>query len=95
MVQISRSSLILTAVLTFAAIGLGAAQNSRPTATPQPKNASGCTRHENAAPIPGGCTWGPDACYECDYTDRYGTYRCYEAPNPADATYCNSIDYPN
>jgi hypothetical protein len=91
MVQVSRSALILTAVLTFAGIALGAAQHSRPTTTPQPKNASGCTRRENAEASPWGCTWGPDACYDCEYTDRYGTYQCYEAPDPADGTYCKPI----
>lgn len=92
--QVSRSSMIFTAVLLFADLIAGGAATPKPT-TPKPKNASGCTRRESAEATPGGCSFGPDACYDCEYTNLYGTYRCYEAPNPADATYCDTIDHQN
>jgi len=95
MVQVSRGSIVFMALLFFADLVAGGAATPKRRPAPTPKNASGCTRRESAQATPGGCSFGPDACYECEYTDRYGTYRCYEASDPADATYCDTIDHQN
>lgn len=89
-----QKALTLTAFLLLACLSALSAINSRVPA-PERKNASACTLREETIPTPDGCTFGSESCYVCDYTNQYGTYRCYEAPDPADATYCSPIDYQN
>jgi len=89
MLRVSRRHLILAFLLLFAGLTAGNASSPKPAPAVR-KNASGCTRMEGA-PSDFGCVDGSGGCYECEYTDRYGTFRCYEFPNPADGTYCSPI----
>lgn len=89
-----QKALTLTAFLLLAGLSPLTAINCRIPAA-EAKNASACTLREETIPTPDGCTFGSESCYVCDYTNQYGTYRCYEAPDPADATYCSPIDYQN
>jgi hypothetical protein len=89
MLRISRRNLTLTFLLFLAGLTAGNASAPKQTSAVR-KNASGCTRMDGA-PSNFGCVDGSGGCYECEYTDRYGTFRCWEFPNPADGTYCSPI----
>jgi hypothetical protein len=96
MIQGSRRTLVLIIFLFASSMTAGAAvEHASPQLKLKPKSASACTRYADAIATSNGCTFGSEVCYVCDYTNQYGTYECYEAPNPADATYCNSIDTQN
>lgn len=59
------------------------------------KDASACTLVEGTYYFNGRCASGSGGCYDCEYTNQYGSYGCFEAPNPADGTFCFAIDFQN
>jgi hypothetical protein len=87
MVRVStRARLIVALLLTVACLAAAGARGTNP------KNASGCTSIRNTYYNNGYCDGGSGGCYYCEYSDRYGTYGCYEAPNPADGIQCAPLD---
>jgi hypothetical protein len=87
--QRARLTLKLLAVL-LAFLTAASAQVSKQE-LPRPKNASGCVRIDNTSYQNGFCSWPGGGCYYCEYSDPFGIFGCYEAPNPADGISCFPI----
>lgn len=88
---------VSTAVVVFLTY-LAAAQGEVPQQKHVPlhrRNASACTLVDGTYYFNGSCASGSGGCYDCEYTSKDGSYGCYEAPNPADGTFCFAIDFQN
>ena len=81
----------LLTVLLVCALSIAILLNARKA----PASASGCTRHDGAAPGFGECWSLPgSSCYYCEYSEPGGTYACGENEDGS-VKRCIPIDYQN
>jgi hypothetical protein len=72
-------------------VGVGILGSGLAAPRASPKDASGCTRVDNAFPsMEAQCEGGGDGCYQCEYSGPGGWTECSESPDGA-TSYC--IDY--